>query len=189
MRGSPKVVTVPLVLLAIPSVLAGYLVGWVVFGDYFGGAIVVHEAHDVLGELAADYHGVWGFVLHGMMAPPFWLALAGIATAWVFFHWRPELAEAAKRALRPLYVVLDRKYGFDELYLFAFAGGARQVGRLLWQWGDARLIDGLLVNGTARTVGWVAERVRGIQTGYLYHYAFAMIIGLILLLARYLYGG
>ena len=184
---SPKVVTVPLVLLAIPSVISGYLVGWVAFGDYFGGSIVVHEAHDVLAELAREYHGVWGFMLHGMMAPPFWLALAGIATAWVFFHWRPELAEAARRTLRPVYVVLERKYGFDGLYLFLFAGGARRVGRFLWQWGDARLIDGLLVNGAARTVGWVAARVRGMQTGYLYHYAFAMIIGLILLLARYLY--
>ncbi|MEA3411827.1 MAG: NADH-quinone oxidoreductase subunit L [Pseudomonadota bacterium] len=186
---SPAVVTVPLVMLAIPSVLAGFVIGPVIFGGFFGDSIVVHPDHDVLAQLGEHYHGVWAFVLHGIMAPPFWLALAGIATAWVFFYWRPALADLAKSRFALLYRILDSKYGFDEFNEFFFAGGARGVGRALWKGGDVFFIDGLLVNGSARAVGWVSGRIRGIQTGYLYHYAFAIIIGLIVFLARFLFSG
>ena len=175
---SPWVVTLPLVLLAIPSVLAGYVIGPVLFGDYFGGAITVAPEHDVLGELGEHYTGIMGFVVHGLMGPAFWLAMAGLATAWYVYMKNPALAANAKQALLPVYNLLERKYGFDEFNDFFFAGGSRGIGRLLWRIGDVRLIDGLLVNGTARMVGWTAGVFRQMQSGYLYHYAFAMIIGL-----------
>jgi NADH-quinone oxidoreductase subunit L len=170
-------------------VLAGFVIGPLIFGGFFGDSIVVHPDHNVLAHLGEHYHGVWPFVLHGLMAPPFWLALAGIATAWVFFYWRPELAERAKSRLALPYRILVSKYGFDEFNEFFFAGGARGIGKALWKGGDVFFIDGLLVNGSARAVGWVSGRIRGIQTGYLYHYAFAIIIGLIVFLARFLFSG
>jgi len=187
LRESPWVVTFPLIMLAIPSVFAGYVIGPVLFGDYFGEAIFVSQEHDVLGHLGAHYHGVLGFVLHGIMAPPFWLAMAGLFSAWLFYLHRPEWAGIVKQRLAIIYSILDRKYGFDDFNERVFAGGGRAVGRLLWRIGDVKLIDGLLVNGTARTVGWISARIRYLQTGYLYHYAFAMIIGLILLLSRFLF--
>ncbi|MEN8130633.1 MAG: NADH-quinone oxidoreductase subunit L [Pseudomonadota bacterium] len=187
LRESPWVVTFPLVMLAIPSVIAGLVIGPVLFGDYFGGAIVVAGAHDVLAHLGEHYHGIIGFILHGIMAPPFWLAMAGLITAWLFYLYRPEWAESVKRHLAIIHGILERKYGFDDLYALVFAGGGRAVGRLLWRIGDVKLIDGLMVNGSAKTVAWISSRMRHLQTGYLYHYAFAMIIGLLLLLSRFLF--
>ncbi|MEJ2059622.1 MAG: NADH-quinone oxidoreductase subunit L [Gammaproteobacteria bacterium] len=180
---SPWVVTVPLVALAIPSVVAGYFIGPILFGGYFGNAIHVSEAHNVLGEIGAEYHGIFGFILHGVLGVPFFLALAGIFTAWFVYMRRPELADMAMKRFNWLYRLLDNKYYADEFNQFVFAGGARGLGRLLWRIGDVFVIDGLVVNGTARTVGWLAARVRHVQTGFLYHYAFSMIIGLLLLLS------
>ncbi len=185
LKESPWVVTVPLILLAIPSVLAGYVVGPVLFGDYFAGSIYVAAEHDVLAQLGEGYHGVWGFILHGFMAPPFWLAVMGIATAYYVYMRRPQLADLAAQRLRVLYNILVNKYGFDDFNQLVFAGGGRALGRLLWRIGDVSIIDGLLVNGTAKTVGWISTKIRNLQTGYLYHYAFAMIIGLILLIGRF----
>ena len=185
LKESPWVVTVPLILLAIPSVLAGYVVGPVLFGDYFAGSIYVAAEHDVLAQLGEGYHGVWGFILHGFMAPPFWLAVMGIATAYYVYMRRPQLADLAAQRLRVLYNILVHKYGFDDFNQLVFAGGGRALGRLLWRIGDVSIIDGLLVNGTAKTVGWISTKIRNLQTGYLYHYAFAMIIGLILLIGRF----
>ena len=185
LKESPWVVTVPLILLAIPSVLAGYVVGPVLFGDYFAGSIYVAAEHDVLAQLGEGYHGVWGFILHGFMAPPFWLAVMGIATAYYVYMRRPQLADLAAQRLRVLYNILVHKYGFDDFNQLVFAGGGRALGRLLWRIGDVFVIDGLLVNGTAKTVGWISTKIRNLQTGYLYHYAFAMIIGLILLIGRF----
>ena len=185
LKESPWVVTVPLILLAIPSVLAGYVVGPVLFGGYFEGSIYVAEQHNVLAKLGEDYHGVWGFILHGFMAPPFWLAAMGIATAWYVYMRRPQLADLAAQRLNVIYKILVQKYGFDDFNQYVFAGGGRALGRLLWRGGDVFFIDGLLVNGTAKTVGWISTKIRNLQTGYLYHYAFAMIIGLILLVGRF----
>ncbi|MCP4410578.1 MAG: NADH-quinone oxidoreductase subunit L [Gammaproteobacteria bacterium] len=187
LREPPWVVTFPLVMLAVPSVVAGLVVGPVLFGDYFGGAITVAGAHDVLAHLGENYHGIIGFILHGIMAPPFWLAMAGLITAWLFYLYRPEWAETVKRRMAIIHGILERKYGFDEFYALVFAGGGRAVGRLLWRIGDVKLIDGLMVNGSAKTVAWISSRMRHLQTGYLYHYAFAMIIGLLLLLSRFLF--
>ncbi len=181
---SPPVVTVPLVMLAIPSVIIGAIaIGPMLFGTFFEGAISVHHSHDVLGEMGEHYTGPLGFIAHGLMGPAFWLAISGVGVAWFLYLKRPEIAADIKERFLPVYNILDRKYGFDEFNDFFFAGGARKLGRLLWQIGDVKLIDGLLVNGTARTVGWGSSMIRYVQTGFLYHYAFAMIIGLAVLLS------
>ncbi len=178
----PAVVTVPLILLAVPSVLAGYWIDPVVFGDYFGSAIQVSASHDVIGHLAEEFHGAAGFILHGIQGPAFWLAMAGLLTAWYVYTRQPDLANQARNRFSLVYRVLQNKYGFDRFNEIVFAGGARAVGWVLWKLGDVLFIDGLLVNGSARVVGWFSGIVRHVQSGYLYHYAFSMIIGLLLLL-------
>jgi NADH-quinone oxidoreductase subunit L len=179
---TPWVVTLPLILLAIPSAIAGYLLGPVVFGSYFDGAIYVAPAHDVLGELAEHYHGVLGFTLHAFGGPAIYLAIAGVFTAWYIYMKNPAIAGNLARRFSGIYRVLVNKYYADDFNDAVFAGGARGIGRLLWKLGDTLLIDGLIINGSARMVGWVAGVVRHVQSGYLYHYAFSMIIGLLLLL-------
>ena len=179
---TPWVVTLPLVLLAIPSIAAGWTIGTVVYGDFFGSAIKVAESHGAMAAITEDFHGVWAMMLHGFTAHPFWLALAGGATAWYFYVARPDLPKVVARRFGVLYAIVERKYGFDELYSWLLAGGARVLGNGLWKYGDQRLIDGLAVNGSARLVGWFASIVRQAQTGLIYHYAFAMIIGVFVLL-------
>ncbi len=181
---SPRVVTVPLVLLAIPSVLIGGMtISGVVFGDWFKDVIYVAPAHDVLKEIG--FHGTLGFFFHGLFALPTLLAAAGVGVAYLIYMKNPEIADRVKSAASPLYTLLDKKYFVDELYQAVFAGGSRWLGKVLWKAGDQTLIDGLVVNGSARSVGFFAGIVRHIQTGYLYHYAFAMILGLLLLLALF----
>jgi NADH-quinone oxidoreductase subunit L len=169
---SPPVVTVPLVLLAIPSVVAGYYVGPVVYGDFFGAAVRPTEG---------EFHGVGAYMLHGFAAPPFWLALAGIVTAWMLYLRKPDLPKRVARAFGPLYAVVERKYGFDELYSWLFAGGARTVGRGFWRGGDQTVIDGLMVNGSARVVGWFSGVMRLMQSGLVNQYAVAMLIAVAVL--------
>jgi NADH-quinone oxidoreductase subunit L len=169
---SPAVVTVPLVLLAIPSVLAGYYVGPVVYGAFFGNAMP---------PTGGDYHGVGAFMLHGFVSVPFWLALAGIATAYLLYMKRTDLPKRIATRLGPLYALVERKYGFDELYAWFFAGGARSVGRGFWRGGDQTVIDGLMVNGSARVVGWFSGVVRLVQSGLVNQYAVAMLIGVLIL--------
>jgi NADH-quinone oxidoreductase subunit L len=180
---SPAVVTVPLILLAIPSVCAGWLIGPVLFGGYFGGSIAVAPGQDVLAEMAAEFHGVIAMTLHAFGTLPFSLAAGGIATAAYLYLMRPDLPQVIAGRLPTFYMVLDHKYWFDELYSWLFAGGARLLGTGLWQRGDVGVIDGFFVNGSARVVGWSATVIRRVQSGYIYHYAFAMIIGLLLLLS------
>ena len=186
---SPKVVTVPLIALAVPSVLAGALfVGAMLFGDYFGGSIVVSAEHDVLGELGHHYHGVFGMITHGLLQPPFWLAMGGVFAAWYCYMKRPDIPRRAAESMSLVYRILLDKYGFDRFNDWFFAGGARSAGRALWRGGDVALIDGLIVNGSARAIGWWAGIIRHVQSGYLYHYAFAMILGLLLLLGLFVHG-
>lgn len=180
---SPKVVTVPLVLLAIPSVLAGFMIGPIVFGHFFGESIYVASEHDVLSTL--NYHGIGGFLLHGFMAPPFWLAMAGVGTAYYLYMINPSIPAKLYQSFNWLYRVLENKYGFDRFNEIVFAGGARSIGRVLWKVGDQTLIDGAVVNGTAKAVGFVSKKARLLQSGYLYHYAFAMILGVWLLLTYF----
>ena len=178
---SPWVVTLPLVLLAIPSVVIGYFtIGPMLFGDYFDGILAVAAAHDTLG--AIDYHGAFGVMLHGVMALPFWLALAGLFVAWFIYTQKPEIARDIAIRFDWVKCMLDNKYGFDEFNEAVFAGGSKLLGKVLWQGGDRGLIDGLAVNGSAHSVGRLAAVVRRVQTGMLYHYAMAIIIGLIAML-------
>lgn len=186
---SPPVVTVPLILLAVPSVIIGcFAIGPVLFGGYFGNAIFVAPENNVLAELGESFHGAWSFILHGFHGPAVYLAFAGVLTAWFGYLKQPELPGKLAARVHWLYKLLANKYYFDEIYEFVFARGARRVGGFLWQTGDVRLIDGALVNGSARIVGMLAGVIRQAQSGYLYHYAFAMIIGLSLLLGWYLWG-
>jgi NADH-quinone oxidoreductase subunit L len=179
---SPAVVTIPLIALAIPSIAAGWVIGPVLYGGYFGNSIVVAPAHDVLGAIGREFQGVLGMMAHAPMTLPFWLAVAGIGTAYYLYLVRPDLPAAIRKKAGFLYTILDRKYGFDELYSWLFAGGARVLGTGLWKGGDVGIIDGLVVNGSARAIGWAASVMRFFQSGYIYHYAFTMIIGVLVLL-------
>jgi NADH-quinone oxidoreductase subunit L len=177
------VVTVPLILLAIPSAIIGWFtVGPVLFGDYFGDAIFVSESKDIIGHMAHAWHGSLALLTHSVRTPVFWLATCGVIAAWFLYLKRPDIPEMIKTRLSGIYNVLDRKYYFDDLWIKGFAGGGRAIGQFLWKKGDQMIIDDILVNGTARTVVRLAGFVRQIQTGYLYTYAFAMIIGLTALL-------
>jgi len=180
---TPAVVTGPLIALAIPSVIAGAIfAGPMLFGDYFGSSIEVLPRHETLAPLADHFHGALSFALHGVVTLPFWLAIGGVATAWFLYVYRPDVPALIRERLALPYAILERKYGFDDFNDWFFAGGARGMGKALWRVGDVTLIDGLMVNGSARLVGWISGIVRHVQSGYLFHYAFAMIIGLLVLI-------
>ena len=178
---SPWVVTFPLVMLALPSIVLGYLaIGPLLYGGFFDGAIFVDAArHPAMHELAEEYHGAWAMTLHAITSLPFWLALAGVATAWVCFLARPGIADAIKARTGFIARLLDHKYYFDWFNEHVLAATARWFGQGLWKGGDLALIDGALVNGSARVVGAVAGVVRLVQTGYLYWYALVMILGVV----------
>ena len=179
---SPAVVWVPLVLLAIPSVCAGWLIGSFVYGNYFGSAIMVHPAHTAMATLAQSFHGVIGMMTHALSTLPFWLAVAGAATAWFLYIVRPEMPAKLRRQWGFVVTILMDKYGLDRFNDWFFAGGSRALGTGLWKGGDVAIIDNVMVNGSARLIGWFASVIRHVQSGYIYHYAFAMIIGILLLL-------
>jgi NADH-quinone oxidoreductase subunit L len=185
-KESPWVVTVPLVMLAIPSLLVGYFtVGPMLFGDWFGGSIQVHETTNVLVELGQNFHGALAMGLHGFMQLPFLLVLVAFAITTYIYLFNPGLADKIKSTLKPLWTVLDRKYWIDEAQFALFARGGVKMGRLFWKVSDAGLIDGAMVNGSVGMIHRMAALLRRLQSGYLYHYAFAMILGLILLLGGY----
>jgi NADH-quinone oxidoreductase subunit L len=180
---SPAVVTVPLILLAIPSALIGWFtVEPMLFGGYFGSAIHVLPAHDVLARLGEEFHGSGAFVVSALTSSPLWLALSGVFFAWLFFLKKPALADSAERSFKWLHTILVNKYGFDWFNEHVVVAFARTLGEGLWRGGDEILIDGAAVNGSARLVGWFGSVMRYAQSGYLYHYAFAMILGLASLL-------
>ena len=176
---TPWVVTLPLVLLAIPSVVIGYLtIGPVLFGDYFKGAIVVDAArHPAMEELAKAFHGAGAMALHGLTALPFWLALAGVVVAWWFYLMQPALPAAIARVFSPVVRLLENKYYMDWINEHVIAAGARMLGRGLWKGGDVAVIDGA-IDGSARTVGGIAAVMRTWQTGRLYQYALVMLLGI-----------
>ena len=178
----------PLVALAIPSVVVGFLaIGPVLFGGYFGDAIKVLEANDVVGEIGREYVGPVSFTLHAFASAPVWLALAGVVTAWYLWLQRPEMATLLRERLSFPYRVLTNKYYFDWFNENVIARAARGLGIGLWRGGDEGLIDGALVNGSAGLVDWVASVTRRVQTGYLYNYAFWMIVGLAAFVGWFLY--
>ncbi len=180
---SPWVVTLPLIILAIPTVCAGWLIGPMLFGGYFGEAIHFSPQHGAVAQMAAEFHGVVGMMTHSLSTAPFWLSIGGIFTAWYLYMVKTDLPEKIKQAAGPLFTLLDRKYFIDEFYSWLFAGGARALGAGLWKIGDVKVIDGFVVNGAARVVGLTALLVRRFQSGYIYHYAFTMIVGVFVLIS------
>jgi NADH-quinone oxidoreductase subunit L len=182
-RESPWVVWVPLVLLAIPSVYSGWAYAdRVLFGNFFGGSIVIAPTHAWLATMTEEWHGPWAFVTHGLATLGFWLALAGIATAWFFYMQRPELPQVLAERFRGLSTVLVNNYYIDRFNDWFFAGGFRRIGEWCSEVGDRSIIDGFFVNGSARLVAITATLMRHIQSGYIYHYAFTMIVGVLALL-------
>ena len=185
---SPAVVTVPLMILAIPSAIIGwFFVVPALFDGYFGSAIFVAPEHDVLAEMAETFPGTAKFFMDGFFHWPFFLAVAGFVITWFMYIKRPDLPDRLVARTRVINDILLHKYGFDELYQFLFARGTTGIGGLLWRLGDQGLIDGLIVNGTAKAVGRFSGFARKIQSGFLYDYAFAMIIGLLMLMSVGLY--
>jgi len=185
---SPWVVTVPLVLLAIPSIIIGAIAAdSMITGEYFKGVITVFaDRHPAMAALAEHWHGWVAMALHGFTSLPFWLMVAGIATAWYFYLVNPAIPARLQQTFKGIYTVLENKYYLDRFNEWFFAGGARRLGSGLWKRGDQGLIDGLVVNGSARLVGWFSRVLRQGQTGFLNHYAIAMIIGLAFLLFWFL---
>ncbi|NBT83301.1 MAG: NADH-quinone oxidoreductase subunit L [Betaproteobacteria bacterium] len=180
---SPWVVTGPLIALAIPSVVLGAIaIGPMLFGDYFKGVITVDPAHPAMAEIARHFTGWFGLALHAVQTWPFWLALAGVVTAYIFYIVAPSIPAQILARLPLVHHVLEQKYFMDRINEFVFAGGARLLGGQLWKRADQSLIDGFFVNGSARVVGAIASIMRIGQTGYLYHYAIAMILGVALML-------
>jgi NADH-quinone oxidoreductase subunit L len=184
---TPAVVWMPLVLLAIPSVVIGAWFAKPLFAGFFGNAIFVLPEHNVMATLGHEYHGATQMALHGFQSLPFGLAMAGIVVAWLFYVQLPVLARLTRKLFAPIYFILVNKYGFDDFNQAVFAGGARGLGWLCWRLGDRALIDGVMVNGTAHSIGYFSKVVRHLQSGYVYHYAFAMITGLIFLLLWLMY--
>ncbi|WP_394790884.1 NADH-quinone oxidoreductase subunit L [Rhodoferax sp.] len=186
---SPWVVTVPLVLLAIPSVVLGFLtIEPMLFGDFFKDAIFVdHEKHAAMEELATAFHGPLQMALHALTSLPFILALAGVATSYYMYMVNPALPAAIKRACQPIYTLLENKYYLDWFNENVLARGARGLGTGLWKVGDRAIIDGGVVNGSWKLVGWISGMVRWVQSGFIYHYALAMIVGVFVLMTYFVW--
>jgi NADH-quinone oxidoreductase subunit L len=180
---SPWVVTVPLILLAIPSIYAGWAyVDPVLFGDFFGSSIAIAPQHAGMATLREEWHGVGEFIAHGLAGAPFWFALAGIGLAWLLYIRRPDLPAKIQARTEALYALLANNYYIDRFNDWFFAGGFRRTGSLFSEIGDRSVIDGFFVNGSARMVGAASAALRLIQSGYMYLYAFAMILGVFIAL-------
>jgi len=180
---SPWVVTLPLIALAVPSVVLGAItIGPMLFGDVFKGVIHVDAVHPAMATLAAHYHGALALALHSVQTVPFWLALSGVGLSAYFYLMKPSIPQAIQARFAALHHVMEQKYFMDRFNEVVFAGGARLLGTQLWKRTDQGLIDGFMVNGSARVVAAVASIMRIGQSGYLYHYAIAMILGVALLL-------
>jgi NADH-quinone oxidoreductase subunit L len=184
---SPWVVTLPLVILAMAALGAGWFIAPMLFGDYFGNAIQILPQHDTIAKLEAEFHGIAGMMTHSVATLPFWLSSGGIFVAWYLYIANTRLPEKIRQAAGPLYTILDRKYYIDELYSWLFIGGARTLGSALWKVGDVTVIDGFFVNGTARVVAGAATLMQRFQSGYIYHYAFTMIVGIFILMSLWLF--
>jgi len=178
------VVWLPLVLLAIPSIAIGYFtIEPLMFGDFFRDALYISEEHyHVLEHVREEFNGAGVMALNDLEDSTFWLAAAGVALSWFFYLKRPDIPEKIGQRFKFIYTVLDNKYYFDRFNDWFFASGARGASRFLWKFGDVKMIDGMMVNGTARLVGMFSGVLRQVQTGYVYHYAFWMIIGVSVLL-------
>jgi NADH-quinone oxidoreductase subunit L len=177
---APWVVTIPLILLAIPSVIIGFIaIEPMLYGGFFKDVIFVAPSHPAMAELAKEFHGAWAMALHGLTTAPFYLALAGVVSAYYCYLVNPKVPAWFYSKFRAIHALLDNKYYMDKFNDVVFAGGARLLGGGLSNVGDRILIDGLIVNGSAKLVGWFSSIIRHFQSGYIYHYAFVMIIGVL----------
>ncbi len=186
LRESPAIIWIPLVILAIPSFIAGVFLVEPMFENFFKGSIVMHTLHDSYALLNAEFEhmgGVMSMTLHSFTGVSFWLGIFGIMTAWVCYVARPSLSEIIQKKLSVLYHILKAQYGFNLFNQWILTGGARIIGNLFWRIGDTWLIDGFGVNGSALSIGRFSQIMRKLQTGYLYHYAFVMILGFLFLVA------
>jgi NADH-quinone oxidoreductase subunit L len=183
------VVTAPLILLAIPSVVIGFLtIGPMLFGDFFKDAIFINlEKHPGMEELAKEFHGAVQMAAHSVFTAPLWLALSGVALAYYLYMVNTALPARIQSWVQPVYRLLDNKYYMDWFNENVLAAGARLLGRGLWKGGDQGFIDGLLVNGSWRIVSRISAWVRGAQTGYIYHYALVMIFGVLVLMTYFVW--
>lgn len=186
---SPWVVTLPLILLAIPSVLIGYLtIEPMLFGGFFKDAIFINaEKHHAMTVLTEEFHGAWQMAMHAFKTLPFWLALGGVVTSYYMYMVNPALPTAIKRIFQPIYTLLENKYYLDWFNENVLARGARALGLGLWKVGDQTIIDGTLVNGSWKVVRVFSGLVRRVQTGYLYHYALSMIVGVFVLMTYFVW--
>ncbi|HEX2951192.1 MAG TPA: NADH-quinone oxidoreductase subunit L, partial [Armatimonadota bacterium] len=177
---APWVVTVPLILLAIPSVLIGFFaIEPMLYGDFFKGVIFFSDAHPAMHDLREEFAGATAMGIHAFTSIPFWLALAGVVASYYCYMINPKVPAWFRSRFDPIYTLLDNKYYMDKINEIVFAGGARVIGSGLWKVGDRALIDGLIVNGSAKVVGWFSAVIRHLQSGYIYHYAFVMILGVL----------
>jgi NADH-quinone oxidoreductase subunit L len=185
---SPWVVTLPLILLAIPSVVIGYFtIKPMLFGDFFKDAIFMNtEKHHAMAVLSEEFHGAWQMAIHALTTLPFWLALAGVVTSYVFYMLKPEWPATIKRIFQPIYTLFENKYYLDWFNENVLARGARALGGLLWS-NDKVVIDGTVVNGSWKVVRLFSAVVRHVQTGYIYHYAFSMIAGVFVLMTYFVW--
>jgi NADH-quinone oxidoreductase subunit L len=186
---SPWVVTVPLILLAIPSVLIGfYTIDPLLYGEFFSDAIFINaDKHPVMHELAHEYHGAVAMALHALSTAPFWLAVAGVASSYYMYMINPAVPAAIKRVFHPIYVLFENKYYLDWINENILARGARALGTGLWKGGDQAIIEGGVVNASWKLVGWVSMLTRQLQSGYLYHYALVMILGVFVLMTWFVW--
>jgi NADH-quinone oxidoreductase subunit L len=177
---SPFVVTLPLILLAIPSVVIGFLaIGPMLHGDFFKNVIFVGETHKAMEILTEEFHGAVAMGIHAFTTAPFYLALAGVVAAYYCYMVNPRVPAWFYSKFHGIYTILENKYYMDKFNEVVFGAGARVLGGGLWKVGDRTLIDGLIVNGSAKAVGWFSTVIRHLQSGYIYHYAFVMIIGVL----------
>jgi NADH-quinone oxidoreductase subunit L len=189
-KESPFSITLPLVALAIPSALIGYLtIDPMLFNGWLDNAITVAANHTSMASLEANFHGANGMIPHALQTLPFWMMVGGIASAWVLTLYRSQWADWIQKKFHRSNYVLESLYGFDRFNDIVFVGGIKKLGNFLWKVSDSRLIDKILVNGSARFVGFIASMVRPIQTGYVYHYAFFMIVSLLIILTWVLFAG
>ena len=186
---SPWVVTLPLVLLAIPSVIIGYIaIEPMLYGDFFKGVIFVnHEAHPTMHLMKEEFHGALAMVSHSLHSPVLYLAIAGVVSAWVLYIKAPHLPAKIAAAFRPVYVLFENKYYLDTIYYNVFAKGTRALGTFFWKYIDNGIIDAA-VNGSAKLVGAVSAQVRKIQTGFIYTYAAFMVTGVLVLIVAFFWG-
>ena len=187
---SPWVVTLPLILLAIPSVIIGYIaIEPLLYGDFFKDAIYInHEAHPVMEMMKEEFHGPLAMISHSLFTPVLYLAIGGVVTAWVLYVKAPHLPAKIAAAFKPVYTLLDNKYFLDVIYFNVFAKGSRALGNFFWKVGDTAIIDNGIVNGSAKLVGAIAAQVRKLQTGFIYTYAAFMVFGVLALIVTFFWG-